>query len=41
MVLSFKTIKYKMLSKIIVLIQKGILGLTSDKTSMVTLHLSV
>lgn len=41
MVLSFKNIKYKPLNKIIVLSQIGILGLTSDKNSMVTLHLPV
>lgn len=41
MVLSFKNVKYKTLQKIIVLSQIGILGLTSDKNSMVTLHLPV
>lgn len=41
MVLNFKNIKYKMLNKIIVLSQKGILGPTSDKTSVVTLHLTI
>ena len=41
MVLSFKNIKYKTLNKIIVLSQIGILGLTSDKISMVTLNLPV
>lgn len=41
MVLSFKNIKYKPLNKTIVLSQIGILGLTSDKTSMVALHLPV
>lgn len=41
MVLSFNNIKYKTLHKIIVLSQIGILGLTSNKTSMVTLYLPV
>lgn len=38
MVIDFKNAKYKTLTKIIVLSQIRMLGLTSDKTSMVTLH---
>lgn len=41
MVVSFKNMKYKTLNKIIGFSQMGFLGLTSDKTSMVTLHLPV